>query len=125
MKKILTLAIVSFLFLACASKNVDPMQERIKKYIVFDGLDKSIVKSFNYRINSNSLLEIELILLSDSDKKISYELSWLDEDNFKIQTPAYSDKKDHVKLEKNKELIIQRVSTNKDAVSFKIILRKG
>lgn len=116
---------VLFVFNACASKAVDPMQERIEKHIVFEGLSKDIVKSFNYRTNSNSLLEVELILLSRNDKTISYEISWFDEDGFKIQGPAYADKKDKLKLKKNKEFVVQRVAANKDAVSFKITLKKG
>lgn len=125
MKRILIFALASLFFVACASKTVDPMQERIKKHIVFEGFSKEIVKSFNYRINSNSLLEIELILLSEDSETLSYSISWLDEDGFKIQTPSYSEKKNNIKLKENQEFIIQRVSENKDAVDFKITLTKG
>lgn len=125
MKRILILALATLFFVACASKTVDPMQERIKKHIVFEGFSEDIVKSFNYRINSNSLLEIELILFSEDSETLSYSISWLDEDGFKIQTPSYSEKKNNIKLKENQEFAIQRVSENKDAVDFKITLTKG
>ena len=89
----------------------------------FDNVDKSIVKAFNYRHNANGLLEFELVLVSEKDMELEYKVFWKDEDEFVLKAPTDGEFIT-LKLKKNKEYLLQRVATNKDAVDFALSLRK-
>lgn len=115
------LAIFSLFFTACADKQPTAMEQRIAQKITFEGLEKDIVKDFNYRTNANGLLEVQVSLLHS--KPVEYKLSWLDEDGFALKAPTDGEYI-KLKLKKGKEFLLQRVATNKEAVDFRLILRK-
>ncbi|KGI56310.1 DUF1425 domain-containing protein [Campylobacter sp. MIT 97-5078] len=118
---ILSLASLTFVFLACSSKEPSALEKRVQKHISFQGVKKQIVKEFNYKTNSNGLLEFELVLLSEDELKLSYQISWKDEDGFTLKTYQDGVFKD-ITLKENQEFLIQRVASNKDASDFRIIL---
>lgn len=124
-KNLLMLSLISFIFVffACSSKEPSTLEKNVQKYISFQGVEKSIVRDFKYKINSNGLLEFELVLLSATDLKLSYQISWKDEDGFRLNTYQDGTFKDIV-LKKSQEFLIQRVASDKDANDFRIILRK-
>ena len=122
--KNLALAVFAALFLlGCGGKELSPLESRVAQKITFDKVDKSIVKAFNYRTNSNGLLEFELILLDDDDAELEYKVSWKDEDDFVLKAPTDGEFI-AIKLQENKEFLLQRVATNKAAVDFSLILRE-
>lgn len=123
MQKILLTFLFALFFIACGGKELSPLEKRVAEKISFVELDKSLVKAFNYRHNANGLLEFELILLHSKDVELEYKVSWKDEDNFVLKAPTDGEFIG-VKLKKNKEYLLQRVATNKDAVDFALILRK-
>lgn len=116
-------ALIAVFLSSCASKQLSPLESRIKQYISFEKVDKKIIKNFNYRTNANGLLEIELVLLSEDDFDLAYKLTWLDEDGFVLKAPTDGEFV-KIKLKENQEFLVQRVATNKDAHSFNIILSK-
>ncbi|NDJ27626.1 hypothetical protein DMB95_06555 [Campylobacter sp. MIT 12-8780] len=118
---ILSLASLAFVFLACSSKEPNALEKRVQKHISFQGVEKQIVKEFNYKTNSNGLLEFELVLLSEDELKLSYQISWKDEDGFTLKTYQDGVFKD-ITLKENQEFLIQRVASDKDASDFRIIL---
>lgn len=122
MQKIVLTFIVALFFIACGGKELSPLEKRVAEKISFMNVDKSIVKAFNYRNNANGLLEFELILLNDKDLELEYKVSWKDEDEFVLKAPTDGEFIG-IKLKKNKEHLLQRVATNKDAVDFALILR--
>ncbi|TQR54340.1 DUF1425 domain-containing protein [Campylobacter troglodytis] len=113
----------AFLLLACSTKELSPLEKRMAAKMSFMKVDSKIVKGFNYRTNMNGLLEFELVLLSDEDLELEYKVSWLDEDGFVLKG-----QKDgefiRIKLNENKEYLLQRVAINKDAADFTLLLRK-
>ncbi len=123
MKKVVFAFISAFLLVSCSTKELSPLESRIAKKMSFHNVDKSIVKGFNYRHNTNGLYEFELILLSDDNLELEYKVSWVDEDGFVLKSPTDGEFI-KVKLQKNKEYLLQRVATNKDAVDFTLNLRK-
>ena len=123
MKNAVFAAFAALFLLACADKQLSPMEQRIAEKMSFINVDKSIVKGFNYRTNSNGLLEFELVLLDDDDLELEYKVSWKDEDGFVIKAPTDGEFIG-IKLKEDKEFLLQRVATNKAAVDFNLLLRK-
>ena len=123
MQKIVVAFVAALFLVACGSKELSPLEKRIAQKMVFDNVDKSIVKAFNYRTNANGLLEFELVLLSDDDMKLDYMVSWKDEDGFALKAPTDGEFIE-LKLQKSKEFLLQRVATNKEAIDFTLNLRK-
>lgn len=123
MTKIVLSFAVAVLFIACGGKELSPLEKRVAEKMSFENVDKSIVKAFNYRNNSNGLLEFELVLLSEKDAELEYKIFWKDEDDFVLKAPTDGEFIT-LKLKKNKEFLLQRVATNKEAVDFALSLRK-
>lgn len=123
MQKIVLALVCAVFFIACADKELSPLEKRIAEKMSFDNVDKSIVKAFNYRNNANGLLEFELVLVSEKDTELEYKVFWKDEDEFVLKAPTDGEFIT-LKLKKNKEYLLQRVATNKDAVDFALTLRK-
>jgi uncharacterized protein YcfL len=123
MKNLAFAAFAALFLLGCGGKELSPLESRIAEKMSFVDVDKSIVKAFNYRTNSNGLLEFELVLLSDDDAQLEYRVSWKDEDGFTIKAPTDGEFIG-IKLKENKEFLLQRVATNKAAVDFSLILRE-
>lgn len=122
MQKIVLTFIAALFLVACGGKELSPFEKRVAEKITFIDVDKSIVKAFNYRNNANGLLEFELILLNTKDLELEYKVSWKDEDEFVLKAPTDGEFIG-IKLKKNKEYLLQRVATNKDAVDFALTLR--
>ncbi len=123
MKNLAFVAFAALFLLGCGGKELSPLESRIAEKMSFVEVDKSIVKAFNYRTNSNGLLEFELVLLDDDDVELEYRVSWKDEDGFAIKAPTDGEFIG-IKLKENKEFLLQRVATNKAAVDFSLILRE-
>lgn len=123
MQKIIVAFACAVLFIACADKQLSPLEKRVAEKMSFENVDKSIVKAFNYRNNANGLLEFELVLVSEKDMEVEYKVFWKDEDEFVLKAPTDGEFIT-LKLKKNKEYLLQRVATNKDAVDFALSLRK-
>lgn len=123
MQKIVVAFVAALFLVACGSKELSPLEKRIVQKMVFDNVDKSIVKAFNYRTNANGLLEFELVLLNDKDVELEYKVSWKDEDEFVLKAPTDGEFIT-LKLKENKEYLLQRVATNKESVDFTLNLRK-
>ena len=123
MQKIVVAFVAALFLVGCGSKELSPLEKRIAQKMVFDNVDKSIVKAFNYRTNANGLLEFELVLLNDKDVELEYKVSWKDEDEFVLKAPTDGEFIT-LKLKKNKEYLLQRVATNKESVDFTLNLRK-
>ena len=123
MQKIVVAFVAALFLVACGSKELSPLESRIAKKMSFHNVDKSIVKGFNYRHNTNGLYEFELVLLSDDNLELEYKVSWVDEDGFVLKSPTDGEII-KVKLQKNKEYLLQRVATNKESVDFTLNLRK-
>ncbi len=123
MKNLALAAFAALFLLGCGGKELSPLESRIAEKMSFVEVDKSIVKAFNYRTNSNGLLEFELVLLNDDDAELEYRVSWKDEDGFAIKAPTDGEFIG-IKLKENKEFLLQRVATNKAAVDFSLILRE-
>lgn len=121
-KFVLTLFAAVF-FIACGDKEISAMEKRIAEKITFIDTDKAVVKAFNYRFNSNYLLEFELVVLDDDDEDYEYKVSWKDEDGFVLKAPTDGEYIGF-KVKENKEYLLQRVATDKRAVDFSLILRK-
>lgn len=122
-KTFLALTLCALCFVACADKELSPFEKRVAEKINFIKVDKSIVKAFNYRTNANGLLEFELVLLNDKDVELEYKVSWKDEDEFVLKAPTDGEFIT-LKLKENKEYLLQRVATNKEAIDFTLNLRK-
>lgn len=112
---------IAFFVLACASKEPTVLDKRVASHIVFQDLEPSLIRDFNYKNNVNDLLEFELVLQSEDDEDISYKISWLDEDGFRVST-LKDEEFIKVSLKANNEFIIKRVAANKDIKDFKITL---
>ena len=123
MQKIVVAFVAALFLVACGSKELSPLEKRVAEKMSFDNVDKSIVKAFNYRHNANGLLEFELVLVSEKDMELEYKVFWKDEDEFVLKAPTDGEFIT-LKLKKNKEYLLQRVATNKDAVDFALSLRK-
>lgn len=123
MQKIVVAFVAALFLVSCGSKELSPLEKRIAQKMVFDNVDKSIVKAFNYRTNANGLLEFELVLLNDKDVELEYKVSWKDEDEFVLKAPTDGEFIT-LKLKENKEYLLQRVATNKESVDFTLNLRK-
>lgn len=123
MQKIVVAFVAALFLVACGSKELSPLEKRVAEKMSFDNVDKSIVKAFNYRNNANGLLEFELVLVSEKDMELEYKVFWKDEDEFVLKAPTDGEFIT-LKLKKNKEYLLQRVATHKDAVDFALSLRK-
>lgn len=123
MSKIVVAFVAALFLVACGSKELSPLEKRVAEKMSFDNVDKSIVKAFNYRNNANGLLEFELVLVSEKDTELEYKVFWKDEDDFVLKAPTDGEFIT-LKLKKNKEYLLQRVATNKEAVDFALSLRK-
>ncbi len=123
MSKIVVAFVAALFLVACGSKELSPLEKRVAEKMSFDNVDKTIVKAFNYRNNANGLLEFELVLVSEKDTELEYKVFWKDEDDFVLKAPTDGEFIT-LKLKKNKEYLLQRVATNKEAVDFALSLRK-
>lgn len=119
----LFLAFVAIFFIACGGKEMSAMDKRIAEKITFIDTDKKVVKAFNYRFNSNYLLEFELVILEDDDEDYEYKVAWKDEDGFVLKAPTDGEYISF-KVKEKQEHLVQRVATDKRAVDFSLIVRK-
>ena len=89
--------------------------------VSFEAISQNIVQSVRKRFNNNGLLECEIILKSTEPMNIAYKINWLDEQGY-VLTNAIDDHYKNIRLNSNRELIINKLAQDKRAKSFKIYL---
>lgn len=124
-KSLLALAFIAILFNGCntgKTTNVlldDPIYDT--SLVSFEAISQNIVQSVRKRFNNNGLLECEIILKSTEPMNIAYKINWLDEQGY-VLTNAIDDHYKNIRLNSNRELIINKLAQDKRAKSFKIYL---
>lgn len=124
-KSLLALAFIAILFNGCntgKTTNVlldDPVYD--SSLVSFEAISQNIVQSVRKRFNNNGLLECEIILKSTEPMNIAYKINWLDEQGY-VLTNAIDDHYKNIRLNSNRELIINKLAQDKRAKSFKIYL---
>lgn len=124
-KSLLALAFIAILFNGCnigKTTNIlldDPVYDT--SLVSFEAISQNIVQSVRKRFNNNGLLECEIILKSTEPMNIAYKINWLDEQGY-VLTNAIDDHYKNIRLNSNRELIINKLAQDKRAKSFKIYL---
>lgn len=124
-KSLLALAFIAILFNGCntgKTTNIlldDPVYD--SSLVSFEAISQNIVQSVRKRFNNNGLLECEIILKSTEPMNIAYKINWLDEQGY-VLTNAIDDRYKNIRLNSNRELIINKLAQDKRAKSFKIYL---
>ncbi|WP_169973139.1 MULTISPECIES: YcfL family protein [unclassified Campylobacter] len=127
MKKISILLIVMFVFLGCGSKtqNIFLQSYGGTSLIQADGISENVIRNVRNRVNNNGLLEAEIVFFSPKSQNIFYKLTWFDQNGFVLRDSLTDDYKT-LYLNKNREIIVKYLASNKDAKTFKIyITNKG
>lgn len=124
-KSLLALAFIAILFNGCntgKTTNIlldDPVYDT--SLVSFEAISQNIVQSVRKRFNNNGLLECEIILKSTEPMNIAYKINWLDEQGY-VLTNVIDDHYKNIRLNSNRELIINKLAQDKRAKSFKIYL---
>lgn len=124
-KSLFTLAFIAILFNGCnggKTTNVvleDPIYD--SSLVSFEAISKNVVQSVKKRFNNNGLLECEIILKSTEPIDIAYKINWLDEQGYVLKN-AIDDHYKNIRLNSNRELIINKLAQDTRAKSFKIYL---
>lgn len=124
-KSLLALAFIAILFNGCntgKTTNIlldDPVYDT--SLVSFEAISQNIVQSVRKRFNNNGLLECEIILKSTEPMNIAYKINWLDEQGY-VLTNALDDHYKNIRLNSNRELVINKLAQDKRAKSFKIYL---
>lgn len=124
-KSLFTLAFIAILFNGCnggKTTNVvleDPIYD--SSLVSFEAISKNVVQSVRKRFNNNGLLECEIILKSTEPIDIAYKINWLDEQGYVLKN-AIDDHYKNIRLNSNRELIINKLAQDTRAKSFKIYL---
>lgn len=124
-KSLLALAFIAMVFNGCntgKTTNIlldDPVYDT--SLVSFEAISQNIVQSVRKRFNNNGLLECEIILKSTEPMNIAYKINWLDEQGY-VLTNAIDDHYKNIRLNSNRELIINKLAQDKRAKSFKIYL---
>lgn len=124
-KSLLTLAFIAILFNGCNTGKTTNILLDDSVYdtslVSFEAISQNIVQSVRKRFNNNGLLECEIILKSTEPMNIAYKINWLDEQGY-VLTNAIDDHYKNIRLNSNRELIINKLAQDKRAKSFKIYL---
>lgn len=123
-KLLLIITIFATLITGCANKTTDMVLEDSyydSSLVTFEAIDPKIVQSVKKRFNNNGLLECEIVLKSKSAINLSYKIDWLDEQGFVLRN-AIDDHYKNIRLNSNRELIINKLAQDQRAKSFKIHL---
>lgn len=124
-KSIFMLAFIAILLNGCnggKTTNVvleDPIYD--SSLVSFEAISKNVVQSVKKRFNNNGLLECEIILKSTEPINIAYKIDWLDEQGY-VLTNALDDHYKNIRLNSNRELVINKLAQDTRAKSFKIYL---
>ena len=124
-KSLLALAFIAILFNGCntgKTTNIlldDPVYDT--SLVSFEAISQNIVQSVRKRFNNTGLLECEIILKSTEPMNIAYKINWLDEQGY-VLTNAIDDHYKNIRLNSNREFIINKLAQDKRAKSFKIYL---
>ncbi|MBM0636552.1 YcfL family protein [Campylobacter sp. VicNov18] len=120
MKNII-LSILLLLLNACASSQ--SIKSNVNSVEILDtNLPKSLVKSFQKRVNDNGFLELEIILKSSFTKDIIYKIDCLDKDGFVLKDSINEDYK-VLRIPAGKEVILRKLAFDKRTKDFKIELK--
>lgn len=126
MQKLLGYIFLLVLLAGCGQVNQEKLtvRDRYEPYIVnMGGFNKNNIIDFKKRINDNRLLEFEIIFKSSTDQNVFYKIDWLDKDGFTLRD-ALNDDYQSIYLNKNREFILKKLSSNKNARSVRIYLLK-
>ncbi|CAM2946248.1 YcfL family protein [Helicobacter burdigaliensis] len=82
----------------------------------------SIIKSIKKRNNINGLLEVEILLLSEFDRDLTYKITWLDDKGFSLPNSS-DDSYRPLRLSGGEEFILKKMAIDKRAKEFKIDIK--